>query len=73
MTRTLLLLASAALLSACGVKGSLATPAPVFGGSKATPLPTAAPEPLLEDEDEGPFYGPDFEDDFDGDGSADGL
>lgn len=73
MTRTLPLAVLALLLSGCGVKGSLATPPPVFGGSEAAPLRTDVPETLIEDEDDGPFYGPDFEDDFDGDGSADGL
>ena len=70
--RILLLLASAALLAACGIKGDLDRPPPLWGGTTDT-APAEAPagdsdaldrptEPSLEDEEDGPGYGVDVAD-----------
>ena len=73
MTRLILL---ALLLTGCGIKGDLATPAPLFGGDRAPEtvdkdVVDADPlTPELEEdgeEDPEPFYGPDFEDPVTGD------
>ena len=71
MTRFLLILAAllvSGIVSGCGIKGSLATPAPVFGGERpvldAPPLASDVEEDGEEDPE--PFYGPDFEDPLNG-------
>jgi predicted small lipoprotein YifL len=69
MTRLFTLLLATLFLSACGIKGSLATPAPIL--SKGDPVETVeateeTDETLEEDE---PFYGPDFKDPINGDDS----
>jgi|GEM_PF-2893772 len=62
MTRLFFILLAALFLSGCGIKGSLATPAPIL--SKSTPVESVEveTEESVEDEDDGPFYGPDFKD-----------
>ena len=62
MTRILTLILLTFFVSGCGIKGGLATPAPLF--SKGEPVDNAKVETdddSLEDEEE-PFYGPEFED-----------
>ncbi len=70
--RIVLLLTFAACLSACGIKGDLDRPPPLWG-AKTDTAPATAPagdsdaldrptEPSLEDEDDGPGYGVDVAD-----------
>ena len=62
MARLLIL---ALFLSGCGIKGDLATPAPLFGGPTKDVVDADPLTPELEpdgEEDPEPFYGPDFED-----------
>ena len=73
MTRLFSLLLLSALLSGCGIKGSLATPEPLFGSQApkdvvdADPLVPELAEDGEESPEEEPFYGPDFDDPLSGD------